>query len=429
VVQATIAPPIQSPKIFDAQREVGERFSLPSAAIPQTVEDYEAVSLDELQAQLVPKTEQELAVLAEQFFQAAKQRSEDVLLARSAIRLLDSEEPEDRDIDAENDEAFLLVGERNLAFQRLTIVLDKWEERNGDRATIETYRAYRRAVFSGTLEALSPQGTWLLFQRWAVSSTGGVKLLRNVGFFFAAFLAILLLAFAVKRVVAKLLHRTRKKTRLLNAFVSLAAFWFVILTGLVVIISSIGWSITPVFAVFGGASFILAFAMQETLGNFFAGIMILVYRPFDEGDVVLVAGARGKVTRMTITSTILTTGDNQILIIPNTKVWNDIITNLTDASIRRIDLEFIIVSSTEAIKQIPILASLLHEREGLLNEPQAEVFVGGLDGRGATLEVRAWVDSQRYQEIRRALVTQLGEHFEGSGVELWRPKATEAGID
>jgi small conductance mechanosensitive channel len=107
-----------------------------------------------------------------------------------------------------------------------------------------------------------------------------------------------------------------------------------------IVLAALGVNITPLFALVGGASFIAAFALQDTLGNLAAGLMIMINRPFDEGDYVSVAGVGGTVSHVSVVSTTVTTPDDQVIVIPNSKVWGDVITNVTASDMRRVDLTF-----------------------------------------------------------------------------------------
>ena len=114
----------------------------------------------------------------------------------------------------------------------------------------------------------------------------------------------------------------------------------VMMLGILVALSQVGISLGPALAGLGVAGFIVGFALQDTLGNFAAGGMILFYRPYDVDDFVEVAGTIGLVKKMTLVSTTINTFDNQTLIIPNSKIWGDVIKNVTAQKVRRVDMEF-----------------------------------------------------------------------------------------
>lgn len=86
-------------------------------------------------------------------------------------------------------------------------------------------------------------------------------------------------------------------------------------------LSQIGLNLAPVLISFGIAGVIIGFALQDTLSNFAAGMMLLIYRPFDVGDFVHAGGVDGKVSHMSLVNTTIRTFDNQIIIVPNSKIW------------------------------------------------------------------------------------------------------------
>ena len=111
----------------------------------------------------------------------------------------------------------------------------------------------------------------------------------------------------------------------------------IMLVGFLIVLTQFGVEIGPALAGLGILGFIVGFALQETLSNFASGLMILVYRPFDVGDVVEVAGHTGTVRLMSLVSTTIVSFDNQRLVIPNTKIWGDVIRNITAEENRRVD--------------------------------------------------------------------------------------------
>jgi small conductance mechanosensitive channel len=104
------------------------------------------------------------------------------------------------------------------------------------------------------------------------------------------------------------------------------------------VLSQLGVAIGPLLAGLGVASFIVGFALQDTLSNFAAGMLILAYRPFDVGDEIAAGGVSGHVEQMTLVTTTILTNDHQRLIVPNSKICGEVITNLTAENMRRIDL-------------------------------------------------------------------------------------------
>lgn len=135
-------------------------------------------------------------------------------------------------------------------------------------------------------------------------------------------------------------------SRLLEDFFVTVASKAVLFLGILIALSQLGIQLGPLLAGLGVAGFIIGFALQDTLSNFASGMMILIYRPFDVGDMVEAGGVMGKVSEMSLVSTTVLTVDNQKLVVPNNKIWGDVIRNVTAQDKRRIDMSFGIGKAT-----------------------------------------------------------------------------------
>lgn len=131
--------------------------------------------------------------------------------------------------------------------------------------------------------------------------------------------------------------------------------------GIVVGLSTIGVNVGALVAVIGGGTFILGFALQDTLANFANGVMLMVYRPFDVGDAVEVGGISGSVDSVSLVNTHIRSWDNKIIIVPNKSVWGQVITNISGADRRRIDMNFGIGygDDSEKAQSIPLSTATL----------------------------------------------------------------------
>ena len=183
-----------------------------------------------------------------------------------------------------------------------------------------------------------------------------------------------------------------------------------------------GVNVTPLFAVFGGLSFILGFAMQDTLGNLASGLMIMILKPFDTGDYIEVSGASGFVNEMSVVSTQIRTFDNQIIVVPNSKIWGDVITNVSVSPERRVDLVFGIGYSDSAAKAIEVLKELVAAHPKCLNDPAPEVFVGELGDSSVNIFCRPWSRSDDYWDVYWDLTGQAKERFDAEGISIPFPQ-------
>ena len=196
----------------------------------------------------------------------------------------------------------------------------------------------------------------------------------------------------------------------------------VFIVGFVVALSMLEVNIGPLLAAIGAAGFIMGFALQGTLSNFAAGILILIYRPYDVGDLVEVGGMLGKVDAMTIVSTTLRKPDNQKVVIPNNMIWGDIITNITGTSKRRVDLVFGIGYSDDIAKAQKVLEEILANHEAILKDPAPVVKVHELADSSVNFVVRPWVETENYWDVYWDVTRSVKERFDAEGVSIPFPQ-------
>lgn len=197
----------------------------------------------------------------------------------------------------------------------------------------------------------------------------------------------------------------------------------VLLLGLLVALSQLGIEVAPMLAGLGIAGFVIGFALQDTLGNFAAGVMILMYRPFDVGDMIDCAGGVfGKVSHMSLVSTTILTIDNKTLIVPNSKIWGDVITNVTAQSIRRVDLEFGIGYSDDIPHAEEVLRAILEEHPKVLAEPEPVVKLHSLGDSSVNFVVRPWVARDDYWDVHWDVTREVKLRFDREGVSIPFPQ-------
>ena len=195
-----------------------------------------------------------------------------------------------------------------------------------------------------------------------------------------------------------------------------------LLIGLVVGLSALEINIGPVLAVIGAAGFVIAFALQNSLSNFASGILMLVYRPFDTGDMINVAGTLGKVESMNLLSTQLRTPDNQLVIVPNNSVWGDVITNVTGITQRRVDMVFGIGYNDDTDKAQRILEEIVNGNEMVLKEPAAIVKLHELADSSVNFICRPWVRPDSYWDVYWDITREVKRRFDAEGVSIPFPQ-------
>ncbi|WP_270728042.1 mechanosensitive ion channel family protein [Shimia sp. Alg240-R146] len=301
-------------------------------------------------------------------------------------------------------------------------VLSSWAAKGGKAEDIDLHQKYLAVVGGATLKATDPRTLVAVALEWLGSRDGGVGLLIQVLVFAFALFVLLFIARFVKRLAGRGLDRLPAMSRLLKNFVLTVVYWITVIVGLMISLGIAGVNVTPLFAVFGGLSFILGFALQDTLGNLASGLMIMVLKPFDTGDFIEISGASGVVDDMSVVSTQIRTFDNQIIVVPNSKIWGDVITNVSAAKTRRVDLVFGIAYSDNAPRAVEVLRKLVEADERCLKDPVAEIFVGELGDSSVNIFCRPWVATEDYWEVYWGLTGLVKEQFDSEGISIPFPQ-------
>ena len=265
------------------------------------------------------------------------------------------------------------------------------------------------------------QDWWVDSMHFVVSN--GPNYLFQALLFFAIVCLFYKLANLVRRVVASALQaRHVRVSQLMQQMIASVARSLTIAFGVLIALSQFNISIGPMLAGLGLVGFIVGFALQDSLSNFASGMMILFYEPFDVGDSVIAGGVRGRVSSMSLVNTTVRTFDNQSLIIPNNKIWQEVITNITDQKIRRIDMEFG-VSYDDDIDQVEeILYGLMVADERVLKDPEPKVMVDSFGDSSVNILCRPWVKTEDYWEVRWDLNKRVKQAFDREGVVIPFPQ-------
>ncbi len=196
----------------------------------------------------------------------------------------------------------------------------------------------------------------------------------------------------------------------------------VMIFGFVLALSQIGISLGPLLAGLGVAGFVVGFALQDTLSNFASGMMILVYRPYDIGDVVDVGGVFGVVNRMNLVSTTLLTLDNQMIVIPNSKIWGDVIKNVTSQKTRRVDMVFGISYSDDIPKAEALFEEILKSHDKILKDPEPIVRLHELGASSVDFIVRPWVLVDDYWDVYWDVTRAVKLKCDAKGISIPFPQ-------
>ena len=244
---------------------------------------------------------------------------------------------------------------------------------------------------------------------------------------FLLFTAIIIFFRALSKLSTRIIGSALAKSNLqfsilLKEFFTSIASKIVMLIGILIALSQLGIQVTPLLAGLGMVGFIVGFALQDTLSNFASGLMILIYRPFDEGDLIEAAGARGTVSHLSLVSTTILTLDNQNLILPNSKIWGDVIRNVTAQTERRVDLVFGIGYSDDIPKAEKVLADILASHKSVLKYPAPMVKLHTLNESSVDFIVRPWVKTEDYWNVHWDVTRAVKQRFDEENISIPFPQ-------
>jgi small conductance mechanosensitive channel len=251
----------------------------------------------------------------------------------------------------------------------------------------------------------------------ALTSTWGLKVLGAI--------LVLIVGRIVASSVRKLVHRGSVRASLdatIVPFLSGLAYYVVLAIVFVAALGMVGIQTASLLAVFGAAGLAVGLALQGTLSNFAAGVMLLLFRPFRVGDYVEAAGTAGTVASVGLFVTTLNTPDNVQILVPNSAVWGDTIKNYAANDTRRNDITVGIAYGDDIGKAMEIVREVLGADGRVLEDPAPLIAVAELADSSVNLVVRPWCKKEDYWGLRFALMRGFKEALEAGGVSIPFPQ-------
>ncbi|HCZ9276481.1 TPA: mechanosensitive ion channel [Vibrio alginolyticus] len=301
----------------------------------------------------------------------------------------------------------------------------------GDKVGLETSE-YKRQIFEVTgnitHDLLNTKVVWSILSHWSNSALDWFA--ENAPqhiFQLFVFALILLIARGLAKLTRKVVRKAvasknLKLSHLMQDFFISMSGKFVWVIGIMVGLSQLGLNLAPILTGFGIAGVIIGFALQDTLSNFAAGMMLLIYRPFDVGDFVYAGGVDGKVSHMSLVNTTIRTFDNQIIIVPNSKIWGDVIKNVTHERIRRVDMVFGIGYADDLLKAELVLSDIITSHPSVLRTPEPMIKVHTLNTSSVDFIVRPWVKTDDYWDVYWDVTKEVKLRFDREGISIPFPQ-------
>ncbi|HEY5654479.1 MAG TPA: mechanosensitive ion channel domain-containing protein [Woeseiaceae bacterium] len=257
----------------------------------------------------------------------------------------------------------------------------------------------------------------LLIQLQALTLEFGLQILLA--------LAIFIIGRRVARLITNALHKVMQKQEIdktLETFVCNFAYMIMLAFVVIAAINQVGVQTTSLIAVMGAAGLAVGLALQGSLSNFAAGVLIVLFRPYRVGDFVEAAGIAGTVEQVQILTTILRTGDNKQIVVPNKQIMDSIITNYSRKETRRIDLVIGVSYDDDLDKVRGILRNLVDADERILKDPECLIAVAELADSSVNFYLRPWVASGDYWTVRFDLIENIKKTFDQQGVQIPFPQ-------
>ena len=229
----------------------------------------------------------------------------------------------------------------------------------------------------------------------------------------------------LSRKIADLLGKLLEKNNVDNTLVSFLrnlVYYALVVVVVIAAIGKLGVNTTSFLTILGAAGLAIGLALKDSLSNFAAGVMLVLFRPFTIGDVVSTAGITAKVEKITIFNTIFCTPDNQMVIVPNNKIISDIITNINAKDTRRIDLVVGISYTDDMVKTKEILEGLAKEDSRVLTDPETTIAVAELADSSVNLVFRPWVKTADYWAVRFDLTESIKNALDAAGISIPFPQ-------
>ena len=208
----------------------------------------------------------------------------------------------------------------------------------------------------------------------------------------------------------------------LGKFFAKMVRWVILLLVVLACLGAFGVETTSFAAVFAAAGFAVGMALQGSLSNFAAGVMLLIFRPFKVGDVVSVAGQTGKVDEIELFTTTLDTPDNRRLILPNSNVFGAVIENISYHEKRRADVNVGVEYSAQIDETRMVLLKAAMGVEGRLEQEEPKIVLTGLGGSSVDWQVRVWCKREDFWAVKEATTRAVKLALDEAGIGIPFPQ-------
>ena len=254
---------------------------------------------------------------------------------------------------------------------------------------------------------------------------GGLEsVVATYGMQFLLAIVLLLVGLWIIKIALNLLEKNiqGKFERTLTSFLLSITKAILLILLFISIASTIGIEVTSFVAIFAAAGFAVGFALQGSLSNFAGGVLLLIFRPFTAGDMIEVAGYKGKVQEIELLYTILTSPDNKKIYVPNSNISTNSITNFSALDKRRVDLSFGVGYDDDINEVKEVINKVVSDHEMIYKEPAPIIRLGEHAGSSLNFDVKVWAASSDYWTVYYDLHEEIKYAFDEAGFNIPYPQ-------
>ncbi|WP_141046619.1 mechanosensitive ion channel family protein [Aliarcobacter cryaerophilus] len=227
---------------------------------------------------------------------------------------------------------------------------------------------------------------------------------------------------SVVKILGKALRKVGGVDETLVKFLEDIVYYALLTVVIIAALNKLGIATTSFLAILGAAGLAVGLALKDSLGNFASGVMIVLFKPFKDGDSVVAAGVSGTVTEVTIFNTVFLTADNQKIIVPNSSITSGSITNVNANNTRRVDI-VVAISYEDSIKNTKdVLTNIINSNPKVLKDKGFGISVTDLAETSVKLGVNVWAKSSDYGSLKAELLEEIKIKFDEVGITIPYPK-------
>jgi small conductance mechanosensitive channel len=245
----------------------------------------------------------------------------------------------------------------------------------------------------------------------------GINLVTAIVIFYVGRMAVSLAVRGLHKVM-----RRQEVDKTLETFICNLVRMVLLVVVIIAAIGALGIETTSFIAIFGAAGLAVGLALQGSLSNFASGVLIVLFRPYRVGDFIEAAGINGVVEQVQILTTVLKTGDNKQVIVPNGQIMDSIITNYSANDTRRVDMVVGVSYDDDLDKVRDTIKELVAGEERILSDPKCTIAVSALADSSVNFVVRPWVKTADYWGVMFDLTEAIKKRFDKEGISFPFPQ-------